>query len=325
MDPLTDVLALTGARGTVADTVHAGQHWGLEMTDVPGAAFHAVNTGTAWLLLEGHAPRQLAPGDVLLLPAGTRHRIASDPDQPCQLFDHTAARAALADGGVVRVGDEPRRTQILCASYHLDPAVTIPLVELLPVLITPPPDPHGPLTDLVGLLGYEIAQPRPGVSTALNRLLDLVLIHILRSWLVTADPGDMRPSWLAALRDPTIAAALTALHADPARPWTVESIASHVAVSRATLARRFTTLVGDTPANYLTRWRMELAAHRLRTESEPIAPIARAVGYTSEYAFNRAFARVHGHSPGRYRARARADQAAYISAGASGHMQVQAA
>ena len=129
-----------------------------------------------------------------------------------------------------------------------------------------------------------------------------MLIHILRTWLAVADPHQLRPSWLAALRDPTIGAALAALHTDPARPWTVETLAGHIAVSRATLARRFTTLVGDTPNSYLTRWRMDLAAHRLRTTPDPIAPIARSVGYTSEYAFNRAFTRVHSLTPGRYRA-----------------------
>ncbi|WP_054815253.1 AraC family transcriptional regulator [Nocardia arizonensis] len=301
MDPLADVLAVTGARGTVAATVHAGRHWGLDIADVPGAAFHAVNTGTAWLMLDGRAPRQLVPGDVVLLPSGSRHRLACDPHHPCRPFDHAAAREALANGGILRVGEQPSRTRILCASYHLDPATTTPLLALLPELIQSPPDPTSTLGDLVRLLGHEIQQPRPGSTTALNRLLDLVLIHILRYWLSTIDPNETPPSWLAALRDPAIAAALAALHADPARPWTVAALAAHVAVSRATLARRFTALVGDTPNSYLIRWRMELAAHRLRTTTDPIAPIARSVGYTSEHAFSRAFVRAHGCSPGRYR------------------------
>ncbi|WP_230464125.1 AraC family transcriptional regulator [Nocardia seriolae] len=305
MDPLADVLAVTGARGTVAATVHAGAHWGLDIADVPGAAFHAVNTGTAWLMLEGQRPRQLVPGDVVLLPTGTRHRLASSPDQPCRPFDHAAARAALANGGILHAGDEPLRTRILCASYHLDPAASVPLLALLPDTIQPLPDPTGALGDLVRLLGHEIQQPRPAASTALNRLLDLILIHLLRAWLTTADPHETPPSWLTALRDPTMVDALSALHADPAHAWTVEQLATRIAVSRATLARRFTTLVGDTPNNYLIKWRMELAAHRLRTTTDPIAPIAHAVGYTSEHAFSRAFTRIHGHSPGRYRTIAR--------------------
>ena len=274
----------------------------VRIADVPGAAFHAVNAGTAWLILENHPIQRLAPGDILLLPTGTRHRLASDPGHPCQPFDHAAAREALANGGILRAGEEPYGTRILCASYRLDPAVATPLLTLLPTLIHPRADPGDPLADLVRLLAHEIQRPRPGAATALNRLLDLMLIHVLRAWLADADPHRLRPSWLAALRDPAIAAALAALHDDPARPWTAEALAGHIAVSRATLARRFTALVGDTPNGYLTRRRMDLAAHRLRGTTDPIAPIARSVGYTSEYAFNRAFTRVHHLTPGRYRA-----------------------
>lgn len=253
-------------------------------------------------MLDRQPPRQLLPGDVVLLPTGTRHRLASDPHQPCRPFDHAAARTALANGGILHAGEQPHRTRILCASYHLDPATTTPLLTLLPESIQPAPDSTTALGDLVRLLGHEIQHPRPAAATALDRLLDLVLIHILRVWLSTADPRTP-PSWLAALRDPGMAAALSALHTDPARAWTVDQLAAHICVSRATLARRFTTLVGETPNSYLTRWRMELAAHRLRTTTDPIAPIAHSVGYTSEHAFSRAFSRAHGHSPGRYRTR----------------------
>jgi len=200
VDPLTDVLTLTGVRGTVAATVHAGAGWGLDMADIPGAAFHAVDSGTAWLLMEGQQPRQLATGDIVLLPTGIRHRLASDPGHPCEPFDHAAARDALANGGALHTGAEPRSTRILCASYRLDPSTTTPLMTLLPAVIQPRPAAHGPLTDLVRVLSHEIEQPRPGSATALDRLLDLVLIHIVRDWLSFADRYDLRPSWLAAFR-----------------------------------------------------------------------------------------------------------------------------
>ena len=124
----------------------------------------------------------------------------------------------------------------------------------------------------------------------LDRLVDILLVYVLRAWLDT-DPATRTVSWLHALRDPAVAAALGALHAEPARPWTIESLADRVAVSRATLARRFPALVGETPAAYLTRWRMDLASRRLRDTDDPIDVVARAVGYTSEYAFSRAFSR----------------------------------
>jgi transcriptional regulator GlxA family with amidase domain len=156
---------------------------------------------------------------------------------------------------------------------------------------------------VVRLLGHEISEPRPGAGSVLNRLLDIVLVHVIRAWL-DADRGhQLPPSWLAGLRDPVVAAALAAMHADPAQSWTLEDLAGHTATSRATLARRFAASVGETPGGYLTRWRMDLAAHRLRVTTQPVATVGRSVGYTSEYAFNRAFARACGIAPGRYRAR----------------------
>ncbi|MQY03695.1 AraC family transcriptional regulator [Actinomadura macrotermitis] len=300
MDPLTDVLALAQVRGTVAATVHAGDGWGLDIADIPGAAFHVITAGTAWLHLDGHDSRRLMPGDLVLLPAGSRHRLAAAPGLPCEPFDHVAARQAMAAGGRITVGAGPARTRILCASYRHDTMLATPPFGLLPPLLHLPPDPDRPTEHLVRLLAHEIEAPRAGADTALDRLLDVLLIHIFRAWAETAEPSA---SWLTALRDPVIAAALSALHADPARPWSLDVLARHVAVSRATLARRFPALVGETPLAYLTRWRMELAARRLRTTAEPIGPIARSVGYTSEYAFNRAFTRVCGTTPGRYRAR----------------------
>lgn len=134
-------------------------------------------------------------------------------------------------------------------------------------------------------------------------------MHILRAWLATGQhPGA---SWLGALRDRQIATALARLHAHPDRPWTTESLAAEVAMSRAAFARRFSRLVGEAPLAYLTWWRLNLAARWLRDTDEPIAVVAERAGYGSEYSFSRAFTRHHGQPPGRYRRQSReqADQA----------------
>ena len=136
------------------------------------------------------------------------------------------------------------------------------------------------------------------------RLLDLLLIEAIRHWVVH-DPGAGGPSWLTALRDPAIAGVLALLHARPSEPWTLERLAGEAHLSRTTLARRFTEAVGEPPLAYLTRWRMHLAAARLKHTSDTVEVIAREVGYTSEHAFNRAFARHRGNPPGRYRRLAR--------------------
>ncbi len=310
MDLLADVLNVAGVRGTVAATVHAGDPWGLRLFRISAAAFHALTAGTAWLRLPGQPPIRLMPGDVVLLPAGSEHGLAGDPQGPLDPFDHAASKAALAAGGRLDLGTRPARTKILCASYRHDPAITIPLFTLLPEVVHIPAGSPGagPLADTVRLLANELAEPGPASATLLDRLVDVLLIQVLRGWL-HATSTTPSVSWLRALSDPTVSAALSALHANPGRAWTLTSLASQVGVSRATLARRFPALVGESPAAYLTRWRMDLAARRLRDTNDPVHAIARAAGYTSEYAFSRAFARDRATPPGRYRTRSRRDTA----------------
>ncbi|QIZ00777.1 AraC family transcriptional regulator [Streptomyces sp. S1D4-11] len=308
MDALSEVLSLTRVRGTVVATVEAGEDWGVDIDHIPGAAFHAVIAGAAWLERDGQKPRRLMPGDLALLPTGPRHRLVSAPGQPCEPFDHLAARQALSTGGRLTIGQGETHTRILCGSYYQDAAAEAPLLSLLPSLIHLQADPARPTDHVLHLLGYEISTPRSGTATLRDRLLDVLLVHIIRAWLLTTETEPVPASWLSALRDPMIAEALTALHGDVARDWALADLADHLKVSRATLARRFRALVGQPPLAYLTNWRMELAAHRLSSTNDPIGPIARSVGYTSEYAFNRAFARLRGITPGRFRALALAHE-----------------
>jgi AraC-like DNA-binding protein len=155
------------------------------------------------------------------------------------------------------------------------------------------------------LLALELGGRPPGSRAAVGRLIDVMLIHVMRAWLRMQDE-DTTDGWLLALRDPVVARAMNAIHHRPDALWTIESLAREVSVSRATLARRFARLVGETPSEYLTRWRMDLAAQRLRDTDDTIGAIADAVGYRSEYSFSRAFTRHRGLAPGRYRRHARA-------------------
>lgn len=299
MDVLTDVLAVAAVRGSVAATVAAGGRWGLQLAAVPGAAFHAIAAGTAVLTVEGRAPLALFAGDVVLLPGGVPHVLAATPDAPVRPFDHEAAELA----GSVGIGEPPMTTRILCASYRHDRAATLATFSLLPdVVHVPGIDAPPALRSCLALLGDELARPGPGAPAVLDHVVNVLLVQLLRVHLAA---GGRPPSWLRGLADPVTRAALTELHADPARSWTVEALARCVGVSRATLARRFMTEVGHAPGDYLTTWRLELAARRLRTGDDPVGAVAHGVGYRSEYAFNRAFARRHGIPPGRYRAAAR--------------------
>jgi AraC-like DNA-binding protein len=314
MDALAAVLAAAGVRGTIAATVNAAEPWGLTLDAIPAAAFHAIAEGAAWLRVHGSGDNDsgdssgiwLAPGDVILLPGGAAHTLASSPGARTQPWARLAAAQALAPGGEISVGTGPAQARILCASYQQDPAVTLPLLTLLPDVLHLPASRAGPgLDTTLRLLAHELAQPQPGTAAVLNWLVDILLVQVLRIWLATSASQAGAASWLRALTDPVAGPALAMLHAQPGRPWTVGSLAAGTGVSSATLARRFTATVGQPPAAYLARWRMDLAAQRLRDTDETIGAIARSLGYTSEYAFNRAFTRHRRTPPGRYRSQAR--------------------
>jgi AraC-like DNA-binding protein len=306
MDALAAVLAAAGMRGTVAATLSAAEPWGLTLDSVPGAAFHAVTDGIAWLCVTGRPDVRLMPGDVVLLPTGRAHVLASAPDADTEPFDHLAAEQALAAGGQLRLGTGTAQTRILCASYHQDPAITLPLLSLLPDVLHIGFRQAGTALDTtLQLLAHEISRPQPGAAAVLNRIVDILFVQLLRAWLETVPARHHAASWLSALTDPVAGPALAVLHTQPGRDWTVGSLAAAVGVSRATLARRFPAQTGLTPAAYLARWRMDLAAQRLRDTNDTVGAIARSLGYTSEYAFNRAFTRARRIPPGRYRAQSR--------------------
>ncbi|ADB32856.1 transcriptional regulator, AraC family [Kribbella flavida DSM 17836] len=307
MDLLADVLAVAGVRGTLGARIEAADPWGLTWRGVEDAAFYAVTAGTAWLSVPGREPLQLLPGDVVLLPTGPDHAISSAPGVWAPDCDPSAAEHARRTGGVIRFGEGEVRTHLLVAAYAHDPAVSTQMLTLLPEVVHLRGDHGGTcLDDTLRVLARELAYPQAASSVVIDKLADILLIQLLRVWLA-GRPEETKHSWLAVLDDPLLTEALTKLHQDPARPWTTELLASELTISRSTLARRFLAVIGQSPGSYLTQWRMDLAARRLRDSDDTLESIARSVGYTSVYAFSRAFSRARGVPPGRYRITARAD------------------
>lgn len=307
MDVLADVLAATKIGGVLTSHVVADAPWGFRLDEVPFAAFHAVVRGVCWLRLPGAEPLQLVAGDIALLPMGSGHALSSDPAGPLTRYeDILESIGATGPGAYVRLPGGGPRTRLLCGAYPYDRSVAHPLLTTLPPLLHLPAEQsqaHGGLSATLAMLAAEVDSGLPGAQTVIDRLVDVLFVHIVRAWLDSH--AEQRASWLVALRDPQIATAISRLHADPARPWTVADLAAEIGVSRATLSRRFTALVGEPPLAYLSRWRMELAARRLRDTGESAAVIARSVGYSSEFAFSRAFSRSRGLPPGQYRVSSR--------------------
>jgi AraC-like DNA-binding protein len=191
---------------------------------------------------------------------------------------------------------------MLTGTYDLDSEVSQRLLGALPPLLVLRHDAWD--TPLVPLLAEEVVKDEPGQQAVLDRLLDLLLIAVLRAWF--SRPGAEAPAWYRAQSDPVVGRALRMLHNNPAHPWTVASLAAETGVSRAALARRFTELVGEPPITFLTGWRLALAADLLRQPDATVGAVARQVGYGTPFALSAAFKRVRGVSPQQYRERAAA-------------------
>jgi AraC-like DNA-binding protein len=305
-DPIADVLEIGRVRGALVASVWATAPWGLAVPQSGGAALHAVVTGEAWVRVPDQAPVRLLPGDVAVLPSGSAHRFSSDLGVACRPFDRATKERLVTPDGVLDLRpagtDDDAATTTVCAAFDYDLDAARPVMRLLPTLLHVTGGPDEEVATLVRLLASEAGTRCAGSRVATARLVDLLLLAVLRRW--ATDPtlaASAPPSWLTALRDGTVAEALALLHGDPGRPWTLATLAGELHTSRATLARRFGDAVGEPPLTYLTRWRMHLAEQRLLHSTDTIDAIARDVGYSSEYAFNRAFARQLGSPPGRYR------------------------
>ena len=312
VDPLADVFDLTRVSGAVMAQLIAYEPWGVAVDPLPGAVFHAVVAGSCWLRMPGRAPQHLMPGDVVLLPTNTPHELVSPVDARTESLARFEKDTRRTPDGDVIIQGPGAATRVLCAAYDYDHEVAHPLMSQLPPVLhiaAGMPGEDGALAATLRLLALELGGHPPGSRAAVGRLIDVTLIHVLRTWLRMQD-DDASDGWLLALRDPVVAGAINVIHQRPQAAWTIDTLAGEVNVSRATLARRFVHLVGETPPEYLTRWRMDLAAQRLRDTDDTIGAIAAAVGYRSEYSFSRAFTRHRSIAPGRYRRQARARAAA---------------
>ena len=312
MDALADVLNVSRISGSVLAHVHAHEPWGLELALPNGAAFHAVIAGSVWLEVQGQPASRLMPGEVVLLATGLRHLLLSAPGTAARQLDADLKAELVTATGDLVIPGSGRPTRFLCGGFSYDNELAHPLLSLLPpVLHVSPADdgPDTPLQSTLRLLMGELNRHQIGAEAAADRLIEVLFVHVIRSWLDTS-ADSTPPSWLTGLRDTVVAQALGLLHSQPQHAWTIDELATAVHVSRSTLVRRFNDLVGEAPGAYLTRWRMELAARLLRESEQSVGRISHLVGYTSEFAFSRAFTKHRGEPPGRYRKRIKSSLAA---------------
>jgi AraC-like DNA-binding protein len=266
--------------------------------------FHVVASGACWISV-GDGERHWANrGDVIVIPYGDQHRMGGSEDA-----DHVSISAILAmppwrEMPVIRHGAHGPLTDVVCGYLHSPAPLFDPALRVFPpVFVVRPPE--GPAAEWVRAnITYALERTqagRDGRGIVMSRLPELLLIEVLRLHLASAPAVEQ--GWLAGLDDPVLRPALSLLHTEPERHWTVSALATQAAVSRSVLDARFRDVLGLSPIRYLTEWRMHLAEDLLATTDLGVGSIARRVGYDAEEAFSRAFKRAHGDAPSVWRAK----------------------
>jgi AraC-like DNA-binding protein len=268
--------------------------------------FHVVTAGQCLLEVEGADSSVLRPGDLALVPHGQGHRLASEAGVPgAGLFD--LPRELVSDRyEILRHGGGGASTTVICGVVRFDHPAAHHLVRLLPRLIRvdawSSPEAEW-IQSTLRFMAAEAREPRAGGETVITRLADILVIQAIRSW-IGRDPAA-QTGWLGALRDQQVGRAIALVHRDPARSWTLASLAADVGMSRSAFAARFTQLVGEPAMRYVARWKMHAALIWLKEDDAALGKLASRLGYESEAAFSRAFKRVNGVSPGAARRRER--------------------
>jgi AraC-like DNA-binding protein len=322
-DLLSDVLRSVRLRGALYFHVSGTRDWAAEAPPsreiaaavMPGSEhvieFHAVISGAGWGAAVGGEPVRLGAGDIILFPHGDAHVISSAPGlrAPADPEGYLARQAKRLpfilhlDAREVRSGKAPGAasdTTLVCGFLGCDLRPFNPLIASLPRLLhLPAGSGQDWAVQCMRQAALEASSLRPGGGAMLERLSEMLFIDAVRQYLNTL-PEESN-GWLAGLRDRFVGRALTLLHAAPAQPWTVAELGRRVGLSRSAFHERFAGMIGQTPMQYLARWRLQAGAALLRDTAATIAAVAQEVGYESEASFSRAFKRFVGTPPARWR------------------------
>jgi AraC-like DNA-binding protein len=313
MDALSDVLRAVRLSGAFFFDVHARAPWvaetplGRSVVEAmfPGSdhliSYHLLIEGSCWVELDGEKPVQLTAGDIIVLPQGDTHVLCTEIGmrKSPQMAMYRRPETGSLFPAKVQVGtDDGAPAHFVCGFLGCDSRPYNPLLTALPRMIHVRNHASGALGEYFRFALAE-SRNRMGGECMLGRISELMFVDVIRRYLESL-PDD-RTNWLSGLRDPYVGRALMALHANPARDWTLEALAQEAALSRSAFAERFTQFVGQPPMQYLTSWRMQLATNYLRSGNESVAAIANRVGYESEAAFSRAFKKAAGVPPSEWR------------------------
>ena len=302
VDVLSDILNAIHLGGGVYFRCEMSAPWGMAIPSTSAAEFHVVVRGSCWLRLPDRTDLiPLQGGDVVAFLHGGAHGLVDAPERAERPASEIVAGQSLENFGPVTHGGGGLPATILCGYFEFDRDALHPLVAALPPFIHL----RGTETSAIAWLQtslrfmiHETLAAKPGADAVVKRLAGVLFVQMVRAYI---EQSSSPPAMLAAIADRRIGAVLSLMHKDPARAWTLEALAREAALSRSGLAARFHHLVGTTPMQYLSMWRMQLARRFLATSGLSTAAIAERVGYRSEAAFSRTFKKAIGRGPGAYR------------------------
>lgn len=301
-DPLGEVLRLLQLSGVLYCNAELSDPWGVEVPELPGVMnVEVVTSGSCWIEVDGQPPVFMPAGSLLLIPRGRRHWLRGKPGDRTTGLEVIPVEKIGERFENMRFGGGGRQTRVTYYGVRYDPYLAARLINLLPeaLHLRTHPDEDEWLHSTIRFIDREARERQPGSETVITRLADIVVIQAIRSWMESA--REEKSGWIAALHDRWIGKAMMLMHRQPARDWRVDSLAREIGMSRSGFSARFTTLMGEPVLQYLTSLRMQLAHRELRETRDTQARIAERVGYHSEPAFNRAFRRVMGMTPGEAR------------------------
>ena len=300
MDVLTDLLQRSRARGAAFSHSTARGSWGVRFPEGAKLAIHGILGGEAhaWTDDPGKS-RHVLPGDIVLVRGPSRQFMAHAPGADAVPFASLSCSGPPGGASRMTIGAPTGTpTTFFCGAYTFDGELCTGLLTGLPDLTVVRPNSGSSLRATVDVFAGELLRDAPGQQALLDSLLDVILVQALREQLADTPTA---PAWFRAMHDPAVGTALRAVHAEPARAWTVAGLAAQASLSRASFARRFTDLLGVAPLTYVVEWRMALAREQLRDSDAGLAAVAHSLGYASEFSFAAAFKRHHGVPPGRWR------------------------
>ncbi|WP_213979407.1 AraC family transcriptional regulator [Sphingomonas sp. dw_22] len=298
MDILGDMLTSMQVENALFAHLRFREPWGVAFTTGDEARLIVVGSGASWLLADGFPePIWVEAGDCLIIKGGAGFTMVSEPGVeivPCETVFSTINGLTHEYGGNGAV------TELVSGRFHFDAAAAEPLLSLLPAIsLLKSAEVRGPLMrTTLELVGLETKLDGMGAGLVVRHLVNALFVQALRAWCDTE--GGQAPGWLAGLRDARVSRALGALHADIASPWTIAELARHAGMSRSSFAVTFKNVLGETPVEYLTRWRI-YRAKLLLQQGIATSDVARRVGYETDAALNRAFNRIEGTGPGAWR------------------------